>query len=85
MTQARFSGPRGSALQFSANAVDENAADKPINAKPILSVVITGLVSISAVVIVDDDIKSLVVAVRHNRRGPAPTHRQYSTGATPGI
>jgi hypothetical protein len=48
MTQARFSGPRGSALQSSANAVDENAADKAINAKPILSVVITGLVSISA-------------------------------------
>jgi hypothetical protein len=47
-TQARFSGPRGSALQSSANAVDENAADKAINAKPILSVVITGLVSISA-------------------------------------
>jgi len=48
ITQARFSGPRGRALQFSANAVDENAADKPINAKPILSVVITGLVSIFA-------------------------------------
>jgi hypothetical protein len=48
MTQARFSEPRGSAPQFSANAVDENAADKPTNAKPILSVVITGLVSISA-------------------------------------
>jgi len=27
-------------------------------------------------VIVDDEIKGLVVAVRHNRRGPAPTHRQ---------
>ena len=36
-------------------------------------------------VIVDDDIKSLVVAVRHNRRGPAPTHRQYSTDTIPGI
>jgi len=29
-------------------------------------------------VIVNDDIKSLVGAVRHNRRGPVPTHRQYS-------
>ena len=48
MTQARFSGPRGSALQFSANAVDEDAAEKAINAKMILSVVITGLLSISA-------------------------------------
>ena len=27
-------------------------------------------------VIVDDEIKGLVVAVRHNRRGPAPRHRQ---------
>jgi hypothetical protein len=48
MAQARLSGPCGSALQFSAKAVDENAADKPINAKPILSVVIASLVSISA-------------------------------------
>jgi hypothetical protein len=48
MAQARFSGPRGSAPQFSANAVDENAADKAINAKMILTVTITGLVSISA-------------------------------------
>ncbi len=48
MTQARFSGPNGSALQFSANAVDENAAEKPINAKMILSIAIIGLVSISA-------------------------------------
>jgi hypothetical protein len=47
MAQARRSGPCGSARQFSANAGDENAADKPTNAKPILSVVITGLVSIS--------------------------------------
>ena len=29
MTQARFSGPRWIALQFSASAVDENAAEKP--------------------------------------------------------
>src|ERR1700716_3719137 len=35
-------------------------------------------------VIVDDEIKSLIVTVRHNRRGPAPTHRQYSTNAIPG-
>jgi hypothetical protein len=48
MTQARCSGPNGIALQFPANAVDENAAEKPINAKMILSVAITGLVSISA-------------------------------------
>lgn len=45
MAQARFSGPRGSALQFSANAVDENAADKAINAKMVLTVTITGLIS----------------------------------------
>ena len=48
MTQACFSGPNGSALQFSANAVGENAAEKPINAKMILSIAIIGLVSISA-------------------------------------
>jgi hypothetical protein len=48
MTQARFAGPRGSALQFSANAVDENAADKAINAKMVLSVTIAGLISTGA-------------------------------------
>jgi hypothetical protein len=47
MTQARRSGPTGIALQFSANAVDEDAAEQAINAEMILSVVITGLVSIS--------------------------------------
>ena len=36
-------------------------------------------------VIIDDDTKSLVGAVRHNRRGPAPAHRQYSTEAIVGI
>jgi hypothetical protein len=35
--------------------------------------------------IVDDEINGLIVNVRHNRRGPAPTHRQYSTNAIPGI
>src|SRR5258706_16435555 len=35
--------------------------------------------------IVDDEIKTLIVAVGHNRRGPAPRHRQYSTDAIPGI
>jgi hypothetical protein len=34
--------------------------------------------------IVDDEIKSLIVAVRHNRRDdPVPTHRQCSTIAIP--
>jgi hypothetical protein len=36
-------------------------------------------------VIIDDDIKILIVAVRRNRRGSAPTHRQYSTDTIPGI
>ena len=36
-------------------------------------------------VIVDDEVKSLVVAVRHNRRRPIPTHRQYFTSAIPRI
>ncbi len=48
MTQVRRSGPAGIALQFSANAVDENAAEQAINAEMILSVGIIGLVSISA-------------------------------------
>ena len=46
MTQVRRSGPTGIALQFSANAVDENAAEQAINAEMILSVGIIGLVSI---------------------------------------
>ena len=29
-------------------------------------------------VIIDDDIKSLVVAVRHNRGGPIPAHQRNS-------
>src|SRR5216683_3299144 len=36
-------------------------------------------------VAVDDEVKVLIVAVRHNRRGPAPWHGQYSTNAIPGI
>jgi hypothetical protein len=39
MTQARRSGPCGRARQISANAGEENAADKPTSAKPILSIV----------------------------------------------
>jgi len=38
MTQALRSGPNGIALQFSANAVDDNAAEKAIAAEMILSV-----------------------------------------------
>ena len=34
---------------------------------------------------IDHKINSLIVIGRHNRRGPAPTHRQYSTDAIPGI
>jgi hypothetical protein len=45
MAQARLSGPNGSARQFSANAVDENAAEQAINAEMILSVVITAPLS----------------------------------------
>jgi hypothetical protein len=33
MTQAFFSGPNGRALQFSANAADDDAAEKAIGAK----------------------------------------------------
>jgi hypothetical protein len=43
MTQARFSGPTGIALQFCANAVDENAAAKAINADMTLSVAVIDL------------------------------------------
>jgi hypothetical protein len=41
MAQACFAGPNGIALQFSAHAVDENAAAKAINAEVILSVAVT--------------------------------------------
>jgi hypothetical protein len=40
MTQTLRSGPNGIALKFSANAVDDNAAEKAINAEMILSVVV---------------------------------------------
>jgi hypothetical protein len=43
MTQARFSGPAGIALQSCANAVDENAAAKAINADMTLSVAVIDL------------------------------------------
>jgi hypothetical protein len=43
MTQARFSGPDGIAPQFCANAGDENAAAKAINADMILSVAVINL------------------------------------------
>jgi hypothetical protein len=40
MTQALRSGPDGIALQFSANAVDDNAAEKAIAAEMFLSVAV---------------------------------------------
>jgi len=49
MTQARRSGPNGIALQFSANAVDENAAEKAINVEMILSVAVIGRAPASGV------------------------------------
>jgi hypothetical protein len=48
MAQARRSGPNGIALQFSANAVDENGAEKAINVKMILSIAVIGPSSVSA-------------------------------------
>ena len=42
MTQARRSGPNGIALQFSANAVEENAAEKAIDVEMILSIAVIG-------------------------------------------
>jgi hypothetical protein len=41
MAQACFAGPNGIALQFSAHAVDENAAAKAVNAEVIVSVAVT--------------------------------------------
>jgi len=35
--------------------------------------------------IIHDKINGLIVTGRHNRRGPAPTHRQYSTDAIPRV
>jgi hypothetical protein len=43
MTQARFSGPNGIAPQFSANVVDEKAAEEATNAEMILSAYGTSL------------------------------------------
>jgi hypothetical protein len=43
MTQARFSGPAGIALQSCANAGDENAAARAINADMTLSVAVIDL------------------------------------------
>jgi hypothetical protein len=48
MAQACFAGPNGIAPQFSAHAVDENAAAKAINAEVILSVAVTDPSSASA-------------------------------------
>jgi hypothetical protein len=49
MAQACFSGPNGIALQFSANAADENAGAKAINAEMILFVAVIDLSSACAV------------------------------------